>query len=326
MKRLFENKEDFVGYKKDKIEVIGVGYFDEKSRKQMYEVKCHNCGAIYYQSLGNLLQVQGKGCKNCKGLYGKDHAVKYERLHNVWTQMKHRCNCTESDYNHFKHYGGRGIKVCKEWNNSYEAFKEWAYANGWNEDNMYASGRNKLTIDRIDNNGDYCPENCRIITHREQQYNKRTTVYIEFEGKRYNYEELSILLGIPKTTLISRVKRGWTDEELLGVYHYKNCEKVEYDGKEYTFVELSKLCGLPRKLIYQRIRKCGWTVEQAIGTPVGEFNPHIKLYEYKGEMLSIAEIARRCGLNRTTLQYRLDNGWNLEKATTINLMHKGEKQ
>lgn len=252
----------------------------------------------------------------------KKHGVKYERLYNVWKQMKHRCNCSESDYNHYKNYGGRGIKICKEWNDSYETFKKWAYENGWDEENIYASGRNKLTIDRIDNNGDYCPENCRIITHQQQQYNKRTTVYVEYEGRKYTYEELSLLLGIPKTTLISRVKRGWTDEKLLGVYHYKNCEKVEYEGKNYTFSELAKISGLPRKIIYQRIRKCGWTVEQAISTNIGEFNPNIKLYEYNGEMLSLTEIARRCGLNRTTLQYRITNGWSIEKATTTNLMKK----
>lgn len=246
-----------------------------------------------------------------------------KRLYNVWRQMKHRCHCNENDYSHYKNYCGRGIKVCEEWANSFKAFQEWAYNNGWNENNLYTSGRNTLTLDRINNDGDYCPENCRIITHHQQQYNKRTTVYVKYEGKEYTYEELSLLLGIPKTTLISRVKRGWTDEELLGVYHYKNVDKVEYDGKQYTFSELAKLSGLPRKIIYQRIRKCGWTVEQAINTEIGELNPHIKLYEYKGEMLTIAEIARRCGLNRTTLQYRLVNGWSIEKATTVNIMKRG---
>jgi hypothetical protein len=91
---------------------------------------------------------------------------------------------------------------------------------------MYASGRNKLTIDRIDNDGDYCPENCRIITHNEQQYNKRTTVYVEFEGEKYTYKDLSILLGIPRTTLISRVKRNWSEEKLLEKYHETDMEKV----------------------------------------------------------------------------------------------------
>lgn len=322
MKKRFFNDADFIGYKKDKIEVIGLGYKDEKSGKRMYEVKCHNCGAIYYQSLGNLLQVKGKGCKNCKNSYLETHGMKHERIYSVWREMKHRCNCSENDYSHYKNYAGRGIKVCDEWSKSFEAFRDWALANGWNEENMYASGRNKLTIDRIDNDGDYCPENCRIITHREQQYNKRTTVHIEYEGELYTYEELAILLGIPKTTLITRIKRGWDKEKLLDNYHYKNTEKVEYNGKEYTFAELSDMCGLPRKIIYQRVRKCGWTVEQAITIPIGELNPHIELYDYKGEKLCIAEIARRCGLNRTTLQYRLAHGWDMEKATSINLMKK----
>lgn len=316
------NPEDFVGYKKNKIEVIGVGYKDEKTNKQMYEVQCNNCGAIYYQTIYNLQMVKGEGCKNCKNSYLKTHGMKHERIYNVWRQMKHRCHCSPEDQSHYKNYCGRGIRVCKEWQESFVAFRDWAFANGWSEDEMYASGRNKLTIDRIDNDGDYCPENCRIITHNEQQYNKRTTVYVEFEGEKYTYKDLSILLGIPRTTLISRVKRNWSEEKLLEEYHEKDMEKVEYNGQKYSYVELAKLSGLPRKLIYQRVHQNGWSVKDAVEIPLNGFYPNETLYDYEGEKLCIAEIARRCGLNRTTLQYRLAHGWDIEKATKTNLMRK----
>lgn len=323
-KRLLLKDEDFIGFKKNKIEVIGIGYKNE-SGKRMYEVQCNNCGHIYYQSLGNLLIVKGEGCKNCKNSYLKTHGMKHERIYNVWVQMKHRCNGSK-DEKHYKHYGARGIKVCKEWEESFVAFRDWAYENGWSEDEIYSSGRNKLTIDRIDNDGDYCPENCRVITHHEQQYNKRTTVYVEYEGQKYTYKDLSILLGIPKTTLISRVKRGWKEDELLEQYHYKDFEKIEYNGKKYSYTELAEISRLPRKIIYQRIHKNGWSVKDAVEIPLNGFNPNINLYEYEGEMLCIAEIARRCGLNRTTLQYRLAHGWDIEKATKTNLMRKAENK
>lgn len=324
MKKRFFKDEDFIGYKKENIEVIGVGYKDEHG-KRLYEVYCNNCGSTYYQTLGNLLQVKGAGCKNCKNSYLKTHGMKHERIYNVWRQMKHRCNAL-TDENHYKHYGGRGIKVCKEWEESFVAFRDWAFANGWNESEMYSSGRNKLTVDRIDNDGDYCPENCRIISHHEQQYNKRTTVYVEYEGQLYNLKDLAILLGIPKTTLVSRIKRGWKEEELLEKYHYKDFTEVEYNGKKYSYPELSKVSGVPRKLLYQRIHKYGWSVKDAVEIPVGGFNPHIELYDYEGEKLCIAEIARRCGLNRTTLQYRLAHGWDMEKATKTNLMKSKNKE
>ena len=78
--------------------------------------------------------------------------------------MKGRCNRpTATSY---KYYGGRGISVCEEWENDFAAFRNWALANGYQEG---------LSIDRIDVNGNYCPENCRWITMSEQQRNKRNT-------------------------------------------------------------------------------------------------------------------------------------------------------
>ena len=204
-KRLFEKNEDFIGYKKNKIEVIGIGYYDKKLCKRMYEVKCHNCDSVYYQCLGNLLKVKGDGCKNCKNSYLKTHGMKNDRIYRVWLQMRHRCECSISDFNHYKNYGGRGIKVCDEWK-SFENFYDWAISNGYKEE-LYESGRNKITLDRIDNNGDYCPENCRFVTHKENQWNKRTTRIVVYEGVEYNLKDLALKLDLTIPCLISRIKR-----------------------------------------------------------------------------------------------------------------------
>lgn len=203
-KRLLEKDEDLIGYKKKKIEVVGLGYKDKRIGKRMYEVKCNNCGSTYFQTLSNILKVDGCGCKNCKRSYLKTHGMKHERIYNVWKQMKHRCNCSETDFNHYKNYGGRGIKICDEWS-SFENFYEWAIANGYTEE-LYESGRNKITIDRIDNSGDYCPENCRFITHEENQWNKRNTRRVVYYGEEYNLKELSSKLGITIPCLIGRIK------------------------------------------------------------------------------------------------------------------------
>lgn len=86
------------------------------------------------------------------------------RLYATWLGMKRRC--TKSNCPDFKNYGGRGIKICDDWMKDFLAFKEWAYSNGYNDD---------LTIERINVNGNYEPENCTWITLSEQSKNKRNT-------------------------------------------------------------------------------------------------------------------------------------------------------
>lgn len=90
------------------------------------------------------------------------HGMRKTRLYRIWVCMKNRCYA--KSYHAFKHYGGRGIKVCAEWRNSFETFRDWALSNGYADN---------LTIDRVDTNGDYCPANCRWATMAEQNQNKR---------------------------------------------------------------------------------------------------------------------------------------------------------
>lgn len=113
--------------------------------------------------------------------------VKSDRLHGIWQTMKSRCN--NPNMQKYPSYGGRGIKVCDEWNgrNGYFPFKKWALANGYND---------SLTIERIDVNGDYCPENCIWIPNKNQGYNKRNTLYITFEGVRISIARMAYEMDI----------------------------------------------------------------------------------------------------------------------------------
>ena len=94
--------------------------------------------------------------------------------------------CTRKNNPNYNLYGGRGIKICANWRNSFEAFRDWALSNGYADN---------LTIDRIDVNGNYCPENCRWVTHAEQQRNKTNNTYVEYGGETKTVCEWSRTFG-----------------------------------------------------------------------------------------------------------------------------------
>lgn len=121
------------------------------------------------------------------------------RLHRIWKGMKCRCNL--NTHPTYKTYGARGISVCSEWNNSYSAFREWSLSNGYSE---------RLELDRIDVNGNYCPENCRWVSHHEQTLNRRDTLYIEIEGERFRLREFCIENGINLNSV-----NAWRHEKVL---------------------------------------------------------------------------------------------------------------
>ena len=120
------------------------------------------------------------------------------------------CRCYYPSTNQYKNYGGKGIKVCDEWKHieGFVNFYNWAMNNGYSEE---------LTLDRIDNKKDYCPENCRWSTLKEQANHRTNNVLYTFNGKTQTATQWCEELGISQTTLIDRLKRGWTLEEALTI-------------------------------------------------------------------------------------------------------------
>lgn len=117
-----------------------------------------------------------------------------------------RQRCTNPQKDHYADYGGRGIIVCPEWENSFEAFRDWALANGYRDD---------LTIDRKDNDGPYSPENCRWATKSEQVNNTRANRYLEYNGERKTIAEWARVVGINPRVIAKRIRNGWTVERAL---------------------------------------------------------------------------------------------------------------
>lgn len=138
----------------------------------------------------------GKRAETAKKLFTTHNESKL-RIYKIWSYMRKRCyNENSSNY---CNYGGRGISVCDEWNNSYEAFRDWAINNGYED---------SLSIDRIDVNGNYEPDNCRWVTDAAQANNRRNTVYYTHDGQTRSVSEWASIYGINYKTLLKRIKSG----------------------------------------------------------------------------------------------------------------------
>ncbi len=146
------------------------------------------------------------GCKSKEFLVkmSLSHGQSNTRLFRIWAHIKDRCFNDKNDA--YKNYGARGITVCEKWKKDFMSFYNWAMANGYKEN---------LTIDRMDNNGNYDPSNCRWITVKEQHRNTRKNVYLSYNGETKCVAEWAEKLGISKETLYGRIKKGWSVERTL---------------------------------------------------------------------------------------------------------------
>lgn len=145
-----------------------------------------------------MLNGKSKSCGCLRKEIHYNHGQFKSRLYNIWTNMKQRCyNKKNTSY---ENYGGRGIKVCKEWQSDFESFYLWSVDNGYSD---------LLQIDRIDNNADYSPKNCRWISRKLQNRNRRNNLHIEFIGVKKTLKEWSEFTLIKQCTLDYRINAGW---------------------------------------------------------------------------------------------------------------------
>ena len=223
----------------------------------MYICKC-DCGKQVVVKAENLRSGNTKSCGCLSSEKTKErlkkHGMHGTRIYVIWQGMKSRCNNPHSLS--YANYGNRGIKVCNEWQNDFDAFKDWAYKNGY---------KDNLTLDRIDNNKGYSPSNCRWATNSEQQLNKRNNHIVYYKGDYIPLAKLSNITGINAGTLRSRLNKGMSAKD--AVNYRRKLLLFSFNGETKTLKEWCEKIGINYSTAYRRYRK---------GLPIDEILRKVK--------------------------------------------------
>ena len=179
---------------------------------------------------------------------------KGQRLHNIWYLMNYRCDNENYDRGNYREYH---IQVCDEWRDNYEAFEIWALSHGYKEG---------LSLDRIDNHGNYCPENCRWVTQEEQCNNRTTNRYITWNGKTMSAAQWAEELGVEYNTLLRWINNMPLEKAMTNTPKYRQPnkgKKLQLNGEEHTIAEWAKLNNIKKDTLRRRINR-GMNIEDAL--------------------------------------------------------------
>ena len=197
-----------VGKKFGRLTVLEPSYRNGKNASiKGWKCICE-CGNITYVDTNNL--VAKKSFTASCGCMRKEKATKHNlsgtKIYKALTAIKGRCNNPKDA--EYKNYGGRGIGLCEEWSreDGFKNFYDWSIKNGYDEG---------LTIDRIDNNKGYSPDNCRWTTRKVQQNNRRANRYITIGNETHSLTEWCDIKGIKASTVRDRLKRGWSEYDSI---------------------------------------------------------------------------------------------------------------
>lgn len=178
----------------------------ERSHDGHKRYKCIcDCGNITYVDGRCLRSNRVKSCGCLKHeKYNLKHGKINTRLYRILKGIKERCY---KPYNHsYPNYGGRGITICDEWFNDFKSFYDWSMSHGY---------KDNLTIDRIDVNGNYSPDNCRWVDMKTQNNNKRSNIYLTYNGKTQTIKQWAEELNINYAPLYYRYNLGWNTKDTL---------------------------------------------------------------------------------------------------------------
>lgn len=234
------HKKDYIGYSIGCLTIIEE--IEKKNNSRRFLCKCSVCGGTHIRHLCNLRK---------HGTCGhKFEQPNYKRIYDIWRGMKKRCYLKSNQ--NYKNYGARGVAVCDKWLNPDEFYK-------WSINNGYADN---LTIDRINNDGNYEPSNCRWVDIKAQQNNKRNNKYITYKGETKTMSEWAKTLNINYKLLKSRLVSGWEFERAISTPN-KSIGKFTVNGEINTARYFAKKYDVPEVTVYDRLKR-GLSIEEAL--------------------------------------------------------------
>lgn len=200
-----------VGESFNRLTVVGIPFYAELSGQRHQHVVCEClCGTVVLKAVQKLKKDVSCGCYQRelsaqRRRSAARHGQTKTRLHNIWTGM--RARCSKEYARGYIDYGGRGIRVCEEWNR-FESFRDWALTNGYHDG---------LSIERIDPNGNYEPTNCKWETQYRQMQNRRNTLFVYAFGERKSLSDWSkdSRCTVGRECLRTRLRLGWNPEQAI---------------------------------------------------------------------------------------------------------------
>lgn len=285
-----------------------------KNGKRYYKtiaiVKCINCNKTQERELSDIKRAHAR-CE-CSYKYKREmHGKRNTRLYKIYVNMIDRTEKENSTS--YKNYGARGIKVCAEWKESFKAFYNWAMANGYSDE---------FSIDRIDNDKGYSPDNCRWSDRKTQSLNRRTNHILEYNGECKTIEEWSTIVGIEYGTLWNRINLGWDVSRALTEPIRETERLYTCNGRALTLKEWGKEVGISYRTLSSRINNYKWPIEKALTEPIDNTVCKEKLYTFDGQSLTLRQWAKKMGMEYGTLAARIyKSKWSLEKALATPVNH-----
>lgn len=229
------------------------------------------------------------------------HGYVRTKVYRTWHGMKARCY--NQNNQKYPDYGGRGIKVVKRWREKFENFLE----------DMGEPPSKNHSIDRINNNGNYCKSNCRWATIEQQANNKRNNRIITYNGKTQTLPRWARETGIDRRTIMKRIGYGWSLDKVFTKVNYNKQKEIilTFNGKTQNASSWAKELGLDSETIYKRI-KDGFSIEKIL-YPGNLPKQNVVYLEFNGKNQSLLDWSRELGIKKTTLFNRYKSGLSINK-------------